>query len=255
MPMHDWTRVIAGTYHDFHNAWITHLKEALNAGLLPPAYYALGEQRSGDIGPDVIALRADRSESEGEGFPLQDDDGPSGASAVADAPPRVRIRQEAFEELAFYLQRQRTLVIRHSSGDQIVALIEIISPANKHTRRTLDAFLDKIAAALRDRIHVLVIDPLPAGRHDPDGLHGAVWDRLLAGDYQRPDDLPLTLVSYCVTHPITAYVEPFRVGNPLPNMPLFLTRDQYIPTPLEFTYMQAWAGVPHRWRRVIEAEA
>jgi hypothetical protein len=30
MPMHDWTRVSAGTYHDFHNAWITHIKEALN---------------------------------------------------------------------------------------------------------------------------------------------------------------------------------------------------------------------------------
>ncbi|MCA9009376.1 MAG: hypothetical protein KDB01_06500 [Planctomycetaceae bacterium] len=22
MPMHDWTRVSAGTYHAFHNAWI-----------------------------------------------------------------------------------------------------------------------------------------------------------------------------------------------------------------------------------------
>ena len=33
MPLHDWARVSAGTYHDFHNSWITHLKEALNAGL------------------------------------------------------------------------------------------------------------------------------------------------------------------------------------------------------------------------------
>jgi len=33
MPMHNWTRVSAGTFHDFHNAWITHIKESLNAGL------------------------------------------------------------------------------------------------------------------------------------------------------------------------------------------------------------------------------
>ena len=37
MPVHDWTRVIAGTFHDFHQGWITHLKEALNNTILPAA--------------------------------------------------------------------------------------------------------------------------------------------------------------------------------------------------------------------------
>ena len=35
MPVHDWTKVDAGIFHDFHCAWIIHLKEALNEGLLP----------------------------------------------------------------------------------------------------------------------------------------------------------------------------------------------------------------------------
>ena len=43
MPVHDWTRVAAGMFHDFHNAWITELRNALNGGLLPPDYYALVE--------------------------------------------------------------------------------------------------------------------------------------------------------------------------------------------------------------------
>ncbi len=30
MPIHDWARVDAGTFHGFHTAWITHLSEALN---------------------------------------------------------------------------------------------------------------------------------------------------------------------------------------------------------------------------------
>ena len=34
MPVHDWTRVSPGTFHDFHGRWITHLSESLNAGLL-----------------------------------------------------------------------------------------------------------------------------------------------------------------------------------------------------------------------------
>jgi hypothetical protein len=200
----------------------------------------------------VITLRTEEVEPEVSGFTAPDDDGGAGLIAVAEAPPRVRILQEAVEEVAFYLERRRTLVIRHASGDRVVALVEIVSPANKHTHQTAEHFVDKVVAALRDGIHVLVIDPLPPSRHDPNGMHGAVWDRLLAGDYESPDDLSLTLVSYCVKHPVTAYIEPFRVGSELPDMPLFLTPEHYIPVPLESTYMQAWAGVPNRWRRVIE---
>ncbi|HEV3255720.1 MAG TPA: DUF4058 family protein, partial [Gemmataceae bacterium] len=47
MPVHDWTRVNAGAFHDFHSAWIIHLKEALNGGLLPEGYYAMAEQHAG----------------------------------------------------------------------------------------------------------------------------------------------------------------------------------------------------------------
>src|SRR5215475_745264 len=59
MPVHAWTRVTAGTFHDFHNAWITELRNALNGGVLPAGYYALGEQRSGDVSPDVLTLHAE----------------------------------------------------------------------------------------------------------------------------------------------------------------------------------------------------
>jgi hypothetical protein len=40
MPIHDWTRVEAGIFHDFHGLWIQVIKLALNDGLLPPDYYA-----------------------------------------------------------------------------------------------------------------------------------------------------------------------------------------------------------------------
>src|SRR5438309_823998 len=40
MPIHDWTRVEAGIFHDFHHGWIADIKRALNAGVLPPNYYA-----------------------------------------------------------------------------------------------------------------------------------------------------------------------------------------------------------------------
>lgn len=33
MPVHDWTRVEAGIFHDFHTAWIPELRRALNGSL------------------------------------------------------------------------------------------------------------------------------------------------------------------------------------------------------------------------------
>jgi len=44
MPIHDWTKVPAGIFHDFHAAWIIELRNALNDGFLPSGYYALAEQ-------------------------------------------------------------------------------------------------------------------------------------------------------------------------------------------------------------------
>ena len=43
MPVHDWTRVDAGIFHHFHTSWMDEIAGALNAGLLPPDYYALAE--------------------------------------------------------------------------------------------------------------------------------------------------------------------------------------------------------------------
>src|SRR4051812_10625443 len=55
MPVHDWTRVGAGIFHDFHTAWITEIRNGLNHGLLPQWYYALTEQHAGRFIPDVLA--------------------------------------------------------------------------------------------------------------------------------------------------------------------------------------------------------
>ena len=69
MPIHDWTRVTAGTWHDFHLAWIAEIRNELNGGRLPPSYYAQAEQIAGPLGPDVLTLQTPEfpSESEGEG--------------------------------------------------------------------------------------------------------------------------------------------------------------------------------------------
>jgi hypothetical protein len=262
MPVHEWTRVTAGTFHDFHNAWITALRNVLNSGLLPEGYYALGEQRSGDVSPDVLTRHAETAPPGWTSETASDD---TGMIAVAEQPPKVTLTLEAATDAAFYIAKRRTLVIYHATGegrcapsadavagDRIVALIEILSPGNKHSQRTIGDFLDQVMAALRAGYHVMVIDLFPPGRCDPSGMHGAIWEDIPSEPGQALADCPLTLASYCARVPLTAYVEPVSVGCTLPDMPLFLTPDHSISLPLAETYMAAWHGVPQRWRRVIE---
>src|SRR5438876_8213730 len=56
MPIHDWTRVRANRFHDFHQRWTVAICNALNAGRLPPGYFAMVEQKTGGPEPDVVTL-------------------------------------------------------------------------------------------------------------------------------------------------------------------------------------------------------
>jgi hypothetical protein len=56
MPVHDWTRVDADIFHDFHTVWTCALRNTLNEGLLPQGYYALVEQHAGRAFADVLTL-------------------------------------------------------------------------------------------------------------------------------------------------------------------------------------------------------
>ena len=57
MPIHDWTRLEPGDFHDFHQCWVVELRNALNGGLLPPGYMAMAEQVTGRPIPDVVTLQ------------------------------------------------------------------------------------------------------------------------------------------------------------------------------------------------------
>lgn len=254
MPVHDWTRVTAGTFHDFHNAWITELRNALNDGLLPEGYYALGEQRSGDIGPDVLALHANEGDEVSASWDRRSE-GPAteeGMVAVAERPPQVQELLESDKDAAFYISKRRTIVIYHNTGDRIVALIEIVSPGNKHSRQTVDKFVEKATAALDEGYHLLVLDLFPPGRYDPMGMNSFIWEYIDDRIWELPEGHPFSMAAFCASDPWRAYMEPLKVGTPLIDMPLFLTRDHYINVPLEATYMAAYRGVPQRWRSVIE---
>src|SRR5438094_6052414 len=98
MPMHDWTKVGPGIFHAFHHEWISEISRALNRGLLSGAYYALPEQVAAGFGPDVLTLQNGSGEE-----PARSGEGNIGGT-------------------------KSSVVVRHASGDRVVAIIEIMSP-------------------------------------------------------------------------------------------------------------------------------
>jgi hypothetical protein len=245
MPVHDWTRVSAGTFHDFHYSWVLEIKRALIRGLLPNGYYVVAEQVGGDVGaPDVLTLQAADTSPDRDG-PL------SGTATLTDTPPSVHVRATIPRDP--YARRQRTLVIRHTSDDRIVAMIEVLSPGNKSSRHALRSLLDKAVAALDAGIHLLLIDVHPPGPRDPHGIHGALLNEIGTEEYVLTGARRLTAVAYTGGAVVDAFVDHFALGENIPSMPLFLTRENYVSVPLEETYMAAWEDVPEQYQAILLA--
>jgi len=246
MPFHDWSEIEAAIFHDFHHAWIEEIKRALNNGVLPANYYAMAEQHAAGFGPDVLALQATGPDDFDPAGPAAT---PDGSIALVSDPKTTLVAETDME---FYRRKQNAIVVRHVSGDQVVAMVEVVSPGNKSNRRGMRSFVEKAAELLDRRIHLLIFDLHPPTPRDPNGVHGAIWEEITGQEYAAPVDKPLTLAAYESSLAVRAFVEPVAVGDCIPDMPLFLEPGQHVPVPVEATYMRALAAMPARWRSVLE---
>jgi hypothetical protein len=240
MPIHDWSRVPSGLFHDFHQSWSIRIKDALNSGRLPRGVAALVEQRAGPRESDVLAIEVRPKRDLGEEL-----DG-----GIATLPPPVtRIVRRTTKEI--YASRANRIVVKHHLG-RIIAVIEILSPGNKDSRAALRDFVEKTVDCLRKGIHVLIVDVFPPTQRDPYGIHKLIWDEIVEEDFTFPDGKDRILVSYKTGGERAAYIEPVTVGDALPDMPLFLTNDLHVMVPLEQTYQATWDASPEDLRIAVE---
>lgn len=242
MPIHDWSRVKAGIFHHFHHEWISEISRALNRGLLPPNYYAMAEQIAGGLGPDILTLEMPANSP--PLMPTPDE----GGVAVATRPPTVRFH--ARSEADNYTRKAKNVVVRHTSDHRVIAMVELVSPGNKGSQAALSSFTRKAQEAIQAGIHLLIVDLFPPGPRDPEGIHAAIWEDR-EWRFALPADAPLTCVAYIGCPGPEVFLEPVALGAPLPEMPLFLTAEIYVPVPLEATYQAAWEAVPAYWRDIL----
>ena len=150
-----------------------------------------------------------------------------------------------------YSEKANRIMVRHRHGD-VVAVIEIVSPGNKGSKSELKSFIDKSVALIRHKVHLVVIDLFPPTKCDPNGIHQLIWDEFEDDDFDLPTDKRLTLASYDAGPPQVAYVETVGVGDSLPDMPLFLRPEVYVPIPLDATYLTSWTVFPKPLKGLLE---
>lgn len=199
MPIHVWTRVPAGLFHDFHQSWVVGIAQALNDGLLPDGLCALID--------------------------------------VPDPPPK----SPEFDE-SHYARKGNRICIRRGLTD-VVSVLHVMSPGDKRDRRA--KFKECMAGFLSAGVHVLLIDLFPPREL----LHG-----LANGPFAAPTGKDRTVASYRCSDPPEAFIETVAVGDAMPDMPLFLTKEAHIPVPLEVTYMANWKASAKPLRDMLEGD-
>jgi len=234
MPLHDWTRVEAGIYHGFHTLWIGEMFRRLST-LLPANYYCYPELYSKPDYGDVIALE------------YRDPPAPVAGDAVGTAlltAPAVRIVQDEPDVRA----EPRHLKVRRIQDDCIVAVIQLVSPANKHSRASFGQFIDKVREYLDAGVHLLIIDPYPPSPRDPFGLHAAIVEDRIPEPHELDAAKDRCAVAYECRPPVRAYLEPLAIGDPWPTMPVFLQPGIHVALALEETYAATFRTLPRHVR-------
>src|SRR5437868_1212033 len=108
MPVHDWTRVYAGLFHDFHQSWSIYIKNALNGGILPKGMTALVEQKSGPKESDVLAVDA-----------LEPGQRGGSGTALLEAPATRIVRTSTKEH---YARKANRIVVKHNLGRTVAVI-------------------------------------------------------------------------------------------------------------------------------------
>jgi hypothetical protein len=223
-------------WESFHTRWAVQIADYLNR-ILPRRYAAevqihLGRQAEADV------AEYDRGFADGNG----EVGGGSAAGGVAlqtqsYAPPAAATMAATFpDDLEVYVNDVG------AGGSRLLAVIELVSPANKDRFINRQAFAIKTAAYLQRGIGVVTLDIVTEKHFN---LHNE-FVRLMrqADPLFMPPDAHVYATAYRPArrndeNQIDVWTFPLAVGQPLPTVPLALRATTTVPLDLESTYAEA----------------
>lgn len=220
------------TWEGFHCAWANTIAFALNDAL-PPQYFAEAHVRWGGTAEiDVAAF---------EKFPAHHN-GHGGLATAVYAPPAPT---QTIPVALPWTDAVEVRVVRIESGPELVAAIELVSPANKDRAAHRRAFALKCAAYLQQGVAVVVVDVASRKAN----LHGEILQ--LAGESGAGGAAPageLSAASYRTTFldegaELQLWHEVLRVGDSLPTLPLWIDAQTALPLELDSTYEDTYRSL------------
>jgi hypothetical protein len=124
-------------------------------------------------------------------------------------------------------------------GRRLVAVIEIVSPANKDRPEHRSAFVTKCAALLQDCVSVIIVDIVTVRRFN---LYDALLDQLGHSSSTGEHPAPLLYSAACRATKngrgwlLETWAYELVLGDSLPTVPLWLADNFAVPLELEVSY-------------------
>ncbi len=221
-------------FPSFHYLFIGAVNAALQASLPEPYYCAPGirayvERSSRQIEGDTSVLRAE--------VPTPRDRSRGGA-AVGTRPRLVVIPLPLVERREAYID----IYTRREGKERLVAVIEVLSPANKTPgEKGRDLYLRKQAEVLASQVHLIEIDLLRGGTHVTAVPEADLLRRVPDFDYH-----------VCIKHFDSIeeiVVAPITLPDPLPTIPIpLLPGDGETALDLQAALTRAYEEGPFQYR-------
>lgn len=237
MPLRDPFRppvVKRSSWEGFHAMWPTVIVQQLRA-VLPPGYVAEPRVHLGTVMEIDISAPEIRDDPS-YGFTAQTNGGVAtatwtGSPAVLALDTDIPGEYE-YEVRVYDLERDR----------ELVAAIELVSPANKDRPKSRDIFVANCAALLRKGVAVSVIDLVTVRRHN---VYAQLMEFIGHPDRTMSIDGPPTYAASCRwinlgrRAKLEAWSHTLVVGEPLPTLPLWLDHELVVPLDLDSSYEKA----------------
>ena len=237
MPLRDHFRPPVSrqvSWEEIHAMWPARIVQQLKKQL-PPDFVSGPKVHSGSqIEVHIAASERDDAPS---GFSDRGDNGAVATATWTVAEPSVAVETEIpdydeYEVRIYDAERERTLV----------AVIELVSPANKDRPEKRNAFVGKCAALLQKGVAVSIVDVVTTRQFN---LYAELMAFLGQTDPTMGAEPPPIYAASCrwllrgERATLQTWSHVLAVGRPLPTLPLWLTPVRVVPLDLEQSYEKA----------------
>ncbi len=217
------------SWEGFHARWASALSDELNR-ILPPRFLAEPLVHAGTrVAGDVVKWELLRD-------PAAEGNGAGGVAVQTWAPPAVT------QTVLLSFPDEIAVPVYDLDDDRrLLAVIELVSPSNKHDDAERRSFAGKCAAYLKRGVWLIVVDVVTSRKGN---LHRELFDLLAQPEAAALVQSDLYATAYRPYQreqqgQLDIWAEALAVGQPLPTMPLALRGGRpLVPVNLEATYTE-----------------